>query len=169
MKNKIIENIKNTASEIARKKVEEELKNSQSKIEREEKIILEICEKIQTGFWVKRIETSYFVVATLEEFEKDYFNKSKYDWEQGLRDVTETSFKINGKSYFHICDLWKNYNEKINNFNNRIGYLRSNLSEIEQDKEKFSKEFYNFKKCLIDYQKIQDKESGKLEELMKDA
>ena len=166
MKNKIIENIKNTANEIARKKVEEELKNSQSKIEREEKTILEICEKIQTGFWVKRVETSYFVVATLEEFEKDYFNKSKYGFEQGLRDVTETSFKINGNSYFHICDLWKNYNKKINDFNYRINELRDRLTEIEQDKEEFLKKFYNFKKCLIDYQKLQDKESGKLEEYL---
>ncbi|HRF69946.1 MAG TPA: hypothetical protein PKV66_00785 [Candidatus Pelethenecus sp.] len=165
MENKILEEIKNSVREIAERKMKEETEKANEKILREEEQILDICNKIQTGFWLKKVDDGWsykYMVATIEEFKNDYFKVPKYSWQKGLEIKSQTEFIINDELYFHIGNLWENYRKTIGRLDEQLKNINLKIINIKKEKEEFEKSFKGLKSCLIDYQNLKEQEEGKL-------
>lgn len=167
MENKILEEIKKDVREIAERKIKEETTKANEKILKDEQKILDVCNKIQTGFWFKKVKNGFscrYIVATIEEFKKDYFKVPEYAWQKGLEIKSSTNFVINDENYFHIGTLWENYNIDIDEINERLKDINLKIIDITNEKKELEKSFIGFKSCLIDYQNLKDKERGKIVE-----
>lgn len=167
-KKDIISKIKEKAYDNVNKKLAEERQKTEEKINSELEIVEEALKYINNKLLFKEIGDSWncnYALVTEEIFFDDYTKEGEYSWQKGLKINHKREKKydpfilVNGKSYYDIRYIIRNYQETFDYYNEKLRNLASSFREIEEKVKELKKKEPLIKKLIEEYQKVEIKEN----------